>query len=37
MTSGVQHIEVRSDHVVEDGLRSLYKVSFNVSQKINKS
>ena len=31
MTSGVQHIEVRPDHIVEDGLRHLY---FNVSQDI---
>ena len=32
MTSGVQYIEVRPDHVVEDGLRCLYKGRFNVSQ-----
>ena len=33
-TGGVQHIEVRLDHVVEDGLRSLYKGSFDVSAKV---
>ena len=30
-TSRVQHIAVRPDHIVEDGLRSLYKGNFNVS------
>ena len=34
MIPGVQHIEVRPDHVVEDGLRCLYKGSFNVSQEV---
>ena len=33
-TSRVQHIAVRPDHIVEDGLRSLYKGNFNVSTEV---
>lgn len=33
-TSGVQHIAVRPDHIVGDGLRSLYKGNFNVSTEV---
>ena len=33
-TAGVQHIAVRLDHIVEDGLRSLYKGNFDVSTEL---
>ena len=33
-TAGVQHIAVRPDHIVEDGLRSLYKGNFDVSTEV---
>jgi hypothetical protein len=33
-TAGVQHIAIRPDHIVEDGLRSLYKGNFNVSTEV---
>ena len=31
---GIQHIEVRPGHIVEDGLRCLYKGNFNVSKEV---
>ena len=31
---GMQHIVVRKDHIVEDGLRCLYKGNFNVCQAV---
>lgn len=31
---GVQHLEVRPDRIVEDGLRCLYKGNFNVSKEV---
>ena len=32
--AGVQHISVRQDHILKDGLRSLYKGNFDVSTKV---
>ena len=34
LTTGTQHIQVRPDHKLEDGLRCLYKGNFNVSMDV---